>query len=179
MGWTPLRVDQPLMLALSLNLLVPPTRRSDSLASVGGLIEPLRPQPDCIGCWLYNDFRDSNAFTLVEERASQTALDRHLTSSAHKTLVAAMELCERPPVVARVIPPAFPPMIRSGSAGLCQRCCPSRGLQALTTPTTLVFSIRPQPTRPQSESHHGSDHRLSPRSSSQSPVATDRFRCMG
>jgi quinol monooxygenase YgiN len=93
-----------MMLALSLSVLVPPTRRSDSLASVGELIEPLRAEPDCIGRWLYSDFRDSSAFTLVEDWASRAQLDRHLTSSAYKTLVAAMELSERPPVVSRYSP---------------------------------------------------------------------------
>jgi hypothetical protein len=35
----------------------------------------------------------------VEEWASQAALDRHLTSSADKTLVAAMESSARPPAI--------------------------------------------------------------------------------
>jgi quinol monooxygenase YgiN len=36
---------------------------------------------------------------LVEEWASHAALDRHLTSSAYKTLVAAIELSTRPPAI--------------------------------------------------------------------------------
>ena len=45
----------------------------------------------------------------------------------------------------------------------------------MTMPTTLASSIRPQPTQPQSGSHHEPDRRRSGRSSSQSPVAIDRF----
>jgi quinol monooxygenase YgiN len=55
--------------------------------------------PGCIGCRLYADFENRNAFTLVEEWASQAALDRHLASDAHKTIVAAMELSARPPAI--------------------------------------------------------------------------------
>jgi len=49
-------------------------------------------------------------------------------------------------------------------------------VQASTMPTTLMYSIRPQPTRPQSGNHHESDHCRSRRNSSQSPVATYRFQ---
>lgn len=87
------------MIVFSLSVLVSPASRSDFLASVGGLIEPTRVAPGCIGCRLYTDFQDPNAFTLVEEWASQKPLDRHLTSRAYKTLVAAMELSERPPAI--------------------------------------------------------------------------------
>ena len=76
-------------------------------------------------------------------------------------------------VVACAIPPDFPRVIRAGSAGFRHRCC--RGLQALTMPTTLASSIWPPPTRPQSGSHHESDHRRSRRGSNQTPVAIDRF----
>ncbi len=79
-------------------------------------------------------------------------------------------------VVARVIPPAFPRTIRAGSAGFRHHCGRGRGVQASTMPTTLVSSIRPQPTRPRSGNHHESDHCRSRRKSSQSPVATDRFQ---
>ena len=41
----------------------------------------------------------SDTFTLVKEWTSQEALDRHLTSSAYKTLVAAMELSAEPPTI--------------------------------------------------------------------------------
>jgi quinol monooxygenase YgiN len=40
-----------------------------------------------------------HAFTLAEEWESQATLDRHLTSSAYKTLVAAIELSAQPPAI--------------------------------------------------------------------------------
>ncbi len=87
------------MIVFSLNVVVPPAHRGDFLKSLGGLLEPTRVAPDCIGCRLYTDCEDPNAFMLVEEWATQSALDRHLTSSAYKTLVAAIELSARPPAI--------------------------------------------------------------------------------
>lgn len=87
------------MIIFSLTVVVPPSDQADFLSSVGALLEPTRVVPDCTACRLYTDIEDPSAFTLVEEWASQTALDRHLTSSAYKTLVAAMELSARPPTI--------------------------------------------------------------------------------
>lgn len=92
-------MHQPPMVVFSLSLFVPPLRRADFLNSIGPLLEPTRVVPGCIGCRLYTDFEDANAFTLVEEWASQAALDRHLTSDAYKTLVAAIELSTQPPAI--------------------------------------------------------------------------------
>jgi quinol monooxygenase YgiN len=87
------------MIVFSLTVLVPPSDQAGFLSSVGALLEPTRVLPDCIACQLYSDIEDPNAFTLVEEWASQAALDRHLTSSAYKRLVAAIELSTRPPAI--------------------------------------------------------------------------------
>jgi quinol monooxygenase YgiN len=92
-------MGKPKMIVFSLGVFAPPHRRADLVKSFAALVEPTRVEPDCIGCWVYSDFQDPNAFTLVEEWASQAALDRHLTSSAYKTLVAAMELSEQPPLI--------------------------------------------------------------------------------
>jgi Antibiotic biosynthesis monooxygenase len=48
--------------------------------------------PGCLGSRLYTDNGDPSASTLIEEWESQRALDRHLTSAAYKTLVAAIVL---------------------------------------------------------------------------------------
>ena len=87
------------MILFSLRVCVPPPRRADFLQSVGALLEPTRVLPGCLGCRLYTDIEDPNAFTLAEEWESQAALDRHLTSSAYKTLVAAIELSAVPPAI--------------------------------------------------------------------------------
>ena len=87
------------MIVFSLTVSVAPSGHADFLSSVGALLEPTRVVPDCIACRLYRDVEDPNAFTLVEEWASQAALDRHLTSNAFKTLVAAMESSARPPAI--------------------------------------------------------------------------------
>ena len=87
------------MIVFSLGVVVPPTQRADFLKSLGGLLEPTRVAPGCVGCRLYADCEDPYGFLLVEEWESQPALDRHLTSDAYKTLVAAIELSTRPPAI--------------------------------------------------------------------------------
>jgi quinol monooxygenase YgiN len=87
------------MIVFSLSICVPGSRRADFLKSVRGLLEPTRVLPGCLGCRLYADIEKPDAYTLVEEWASQEALDRHLTSSAYKTLVAAIELSAEPPAI--------------------------------------------------------------------------------
>ncbi len=87
------------MIVFSLSVCVPHSRRADFLNSVGALLEPTRVLPGCLGCRLYTDIEDPNALTLMEEWESQAALDRHLTSSAYKTLVAAIELSAEPPAI--------------------------------------------------------------------------------
>ena len=87
------------MIVFSLSIRVPQSHRDDLLRSVGALLEPTRVLPGCLGCRLYIDIEKPDAFTLVEEWASQEELDRHLTSSACKTLVAAMELSAEPPAI--------------------------------------------------------------------------------
>ncbi|HSO81518.1 putative quinol monooxygenase [Thiocapsa sp.] len=87
------------MIVFSVSVCVPPLQRADFLKSVGALLEPTRVVPGCVNCRLYLDVEDPDAFTLVEEWVTQAALDRHLTSSAFKTLVAAIEMSAEPPAV--------------------------------------------------------------------------------
>ncbi len=87
------------MIVFSLSICVPQSQRTEFLKGVGVLLEPTRVLPGCLGCRLYADIEDSNAFTLVEEWASQKALDRHLSSSAYRMLVAAIELSTEPPAI--------------------------------------------------------------------------------
>jgi quinol monooxygenase YgiN len=87
------------MIVFSLRVYVPATCRADFLKSVGALLEPTRVLPGCLGCRFYSDIEKPDAFTLVEEWASQGDLDRHLASCAHKTLIAAIELSTEPPSI--------------------------------------------------------------------------------
>jgi quinol monooxygenase YgiN len=87
------------MIVFSLTVSVPPAAQAEFLSSLGALLEPTRVVPDCLACRLYIDVEDTKVFTLLEEWASQDALDRHLSSSAYKTLVAAIELSMQPPVI--------------------------------------------------------------------------------
>ncbi|NEX22484.1 hypothetical protein G3480_19595 [Thiorhodococcus mannitoliphagus] len=87
------------MILFSLSILVSPSGRDDFLKGVGGLLEPTRVAPGCLGCRLYTDNEHPDAFMLVGEWASQPELDRYLASDACKTLIAAMELSQQPPLI--------------------------------------------------------------------------------
>lgn len=87
------------MIVFSVSLCLAPPQRDGVLGSILALLEPTRVAPGCLGCRLYTDYDDPNAVTLLEEWTTQAALDRHLTSNACKTLLAAMELSAQPPVV--------------------------------------------------------------------------------
>lgn len=87
------------MIVFSLSVFVPSTQRADFARDLGALLEPTRVEPGCLGCRLYSDFEEPNTFLLVEEWASSAMLDRHLRSDACKTLLAAIELSTRPPVI--------------------------------------------------------------------------------
>jgi quinol monooxygenase YgiN len=87
------------MVVFTLSVVIPKSRRTDFVQSVSALLGPTRVAPGCMGCRLYADFENRNAFTLVEEWTTQAALDRHLASDAYKTLVAAIELSAQPPTI--------------------------------------------------------------------------------
>jgi quinol monooxygenase YgiN len=87
------------MIVFSLSVVVPSDMRNEVARTVSALLGPTRAMPGCLECRLYADYEDRNAFTLVEEWASQEVLDRHLASDAYKTLVSAIELSTKPPKV--------------------------------------------------------------------------------
>jgi quinol monooxygenase YgiN len=87
------------MILFSLRVLVSASSRDDFLKGVGALLEPTRVAPGCLGCRLYSEVDRPEEFLLVEEWASQPALDRHLASDACKTLVAAMEMALQCPII--------------------------------------------------------------------------------
>jgi quinol monooxygenase YgiN len=87
------------MVLFSLSVVVATSRRTDFLKSLNALLEPTRVVPGCNDCRLYADFEDPNAFTLVEEWASQAQLDRYLASDACKVLVGGIEMSAEPPTI--------------------------------------------------------------------------------
>lgn len=87
------------MIVFSVSVCVPSSQQAGFLKTLGALLEPTRVVPGCLCCRLHTDCEDPSRFTLVEEWTTQAALDQHLTSSAFKTLVAAIELSVEPPAV--------------------------------------------------------------------------------
>jgi quinol monooxygenase YgiN len=80
-------------------ILSPKSRRTDFIRSVGALLGPTRVAPGCIGCRLYADFENVNAFTLVEEWASQQRWAVISRPMRIRHIVAAIELLAEPSTI--------------------------------------------------------------------------------
>lgn len=109
------------MIVFSLSLQVSPSGRADFLQGVGRLLEPTRVVPGCLGCQLYMDAENLDAFLLIEQWASQSELDRYLGSDACKTLVALMEMSLRHPLI------RFDDVSRSGGIEVIESARRARG----------------------------------------------------
>jgi quinol monooxygenase YgiN len=87
------------MVVFSLRVATTPARRKQLVSLVEPLLDPTRVEPGCLSCRLYADAGDPRVLLLVEEWASQQALDRHLQSDARKALIATMEMSASAPTV--------------------------------------------------------------------------------
>jgi quinol monooxygenase YgiN len=110
------------MILFSLRVSVSASDRDDFLRGVGALLEPTGVAPGCLGCRLYADVFSEDTFLLVEEWASQSALDQHLASDACKTLVAAMEMALQSPII------RFDEVARSAGIEVMEAARRARGL---------------------------------------------------
>jgi quinol monooxygenase YgiN len=87
------------MILLTLSVAVPPGRRKDILEAFGQLHGPLRGEPGCLGCGLYQELGDADVFLYVEEWETPEQLQRHLRSGRCESLLALMEASARPPML--------------------------------------------------------------------------------
>lgn len=87
------------MICFRVHVRVAGAQRAVFLSTVEGLLEPTRVAPGCHCCWLYTDAEAPNRFLLQEGWTTPEAFDRHLNSSAFKTLIAVIELAAEPPTV--------------------------------------------------------------------------------
>ncbi len=85
------------MILLTLRLVVPTTKRGEVLHALRATLRWTEGEPGCLSCRLYRDAEDENAFSLVQEWASQADLDRHLRSPQYRKVLAVMETASQPP----------------------------------------------------------------------------------
>ena len=87
------------MILVTLRVTAPPGRREDLLAVFWLLLGPVRVEPGCLGCWLYQEVGNGDALLYVEEWETPEHLQRHLRSARYMRLLAAMEASAGPPVL--------------------------------------------------------------------------------
>jgi quinol monooxygenase YgiN len=87
------------MVISTLRIVTVPRSRPEVVRTLTAQLGPLRAQPGCHRCDLYQDIENREAITLVEEWESQTELDLRLRSEEYRAVLAAIELAQEQPVM--------------------------------------------------------------------------------
>jgi quinol monooxygenase YgiN len=87
------------MVISTLRIVTAPKSRAEVVRTLTAQLGPLRVQPGCRRCDLYQDIENREAITLVEEWESQTELDLRLRSEEYRTVLATIELAQEQPVI--------------------------------------------------------------------------------
>ena len=76
-----------------------PRHRTDVIELFHSVQEPMRAQPGCISCDIYEEEGAEAAVILVGRWFPQEALETHLRSEMYRCILGAMELSGDPPAV--------------------------------------------------------------------------------
>ena len=87
------------MIVASLRIIPPPERRAEVLEILTSVQGPVRAQPGCAACHIYEEQGPEPAVVLVEMWESQCALETHLRSEGYRRVLGAIELSGGPPEV--------------------------------------------------------------------------------
>jgi quinol monooxygenase YgiN len=87
------------MILVTLTVSVPPGRREEMVNIFWLLLGPLRVEPGCLACALYQCACNGDVLLYVEEWATPEQLERHMRSSRYELLLAVMEASAEPPVL--------------------------------------------------------------------------------
>jgi quinol monooxygenase YgiN len=87
------------MILTSLSVVVPPARRQEIVAVFSSLLGPVRAEPGCRRCELYEQVGDDQVLSYVEEWETPEQLERHMRSARYERLLAIMEAAAEPPVL--------------------------------------------------------------------------------
>jgi quinol monooxygenase YgiN len=63
------------------------------------LLGPVRAEPGCQGCRLYEEVGNEDVLLYVEEWETREDLERHMRSARYERLLAIMEASARPPIL--------------------------------------------------------------------------------
>ena len=80
------------MIVGTLRILPAPDRRAEIMEVFRAIQGPVRAQPGCVACLIYEEQGPDEAIVLVERWESQAALEAHLRSEAYRRVLGAVEL---------------------------------------------------------------------------------------
>jgi quinol monooxygenase YgiN len=80
------------MIIGTIRILPPQSRRADVLEVLRSVQGPVRAQPGCAACDIYNEQGPEPAIVFIERWESQTALEAHLRSAMYRRILCAIEL---------------------------------------------------------------------------------------
>jgi quinol monooxygenase YgiN len=83
----------------TLRIVTAPKTRAEVVRTLTAQLGPMRVQPGCLRCDLYQDIENREAITLVEEWDSQTELDLRLRSEDYRAVLATVELAQEQPLI--------------------------------------------------------------------------------
>jgi quinol monooxygenase YgiN len=87
------------MIVGTLRILPATHRRAEILEVFRAVQGPIRAQPGCNACHIYEEQGPEQAVVLVERWESQEALEVHLRSETYRRILGAIELSGAPPEV--------------------------------------------------------------------------------
>ncbi len=87
------------MIIESVGVVGPPYKHEELGRGLRSLVGPMRVEAGCIGCRLFHDAADPNAFQLEAYWKTQDDLARHVRSEVYKKLLFLMEMGIEPPTI--------------------------------------------------------------------------------
>ena len=87
------------MVISTLRILTAPKSRAEVVRILAAQLGATRLQPGCLRCNLYQDIENRQTITFVEEWESQAELDLRLHSEGYRSVLAAIELAQKQPII--------------------------------------------------------------------------------
>jgi quinol monooxygenase YgiN len=87
------------MILVTLTLAPPPGARQEMIDVFWLIIGPIRAQPGCLTCGLYQEIGNGDQLLYMEAWETQLQLERHMRSARYERVLAVMETSVQQPVL--------------------------------------------------------------------------------
>ena len=85
------------MVTAMLRVVVPASKQREVLQALRSLRGPTEARADCRAHHVYRDDSDENVLLMMQEWATQSALDDYIRSDLYRTVLAVIETASEPP----------------------------------------------------------------------------------